>query len=142
MKKLILLSLAVVLCLPVAVYAASIGGAETQGKGRLAVGLDSAFIFDRDLEFKSASGLGATQTIKNTEIDKEYQVMLKPSYGLLDNLDVYAKLGVVDAEGKDESYVGGVKNASDKTTLDTAFSYGFGVKGTYGIGNDWLLYNI
>lgn len=139
MKKLILLSLAVVLCLPVVVYAASIGGAETQGKGRLAVGLDSAFIFDRDLEFKSASGLAANGTLKNVKIDRGYQIMLKPSYGLFDNLDVYAKLGAADYEGKDESYIGGVKDADDKTNTDTDFAYGFGMKGTYGLGNDWLI---
>ncbi|MBU4376692.1 MAG: outer membrane beta-barrel protein [Candidatus Omnitrophica bacterium] len=139
MKRLILLGIVLFLCLPMAVYAASIGGAETQKKGEFAVSLDSAFIFDRDLKFKSASGLGATQTIKNTEIDKGYQIMLKPSYGLFDNLDVYAKLGIADYEVNADNYVGNAKYADDKIDSDTNFAYGFGLKGTYELGNDWLI---
>lgn len=44
----IFLCLALLLCLPLASYAASIGGVETQGQGKFAIGLDQEFVFDRD----------------------------------------------------------------------------------------------
>ncbi len=139
MKKLIVLSLVLFFCSPLAAYAASIGGAETQGQGRLAFGLDTAFIFDRELEFKEATGLAANQEVKNLEMDEAYQAMLKVSYGLLEDLDVYVKLGVADYEGEAEGYVSGVKATDEKLSTDMDFAYGFGLKGICDLGNDWLL---
>ena len=139
MKRIILLSLATLLCLPLAVYAASIGGAETQGQSKFGIGLDTAFVFDRDLKFKSATGLAATQEIKNIEIDDGYQIMLKTSYGLLDNLDIYLKLGMADYEAKAEGYLSGLKWATDKVNSDTKFAYGFGLKGKYELDEGWLI---
>lgn len=139
MKRIIFSALVVFICLPMAVYAASIGGAETQGKGKLSIGADESIVFNKDLKFKSASGLGATQTIKNPEIDKASQEMFKASYGLLDNLDVYVKLGAADYKIKADSYVGSSKYADEKINADTKFAYGFGLKGVYEFGNDWLV---
>ncbi len=139
MKRLILLSLITLLCLPIAVYAASIGGAETQGQDKFALGLDTAFILDRDLEFESATGLPANAEQKNIEIDEAYQIMLKTSYGLLDNVDVYLKLGVADYKIESEAYSAGVKVAEDEINTDTDFAYGFGLKATYELGDDWLV---
>ena len=139
MKKLIVLSFVTLLCLPSSVYAASIGGAETQGQGRLAVGLDTAFVFEKDIKFKSLTvGSAATQEIKNVEMDEAYQVVLKTSYGLLDNLDAYIKLGMADYKIENDNYVLGSKWAEDKTNTDIDFAYGFGLKGTYKFADDWF----
>jgi opacity protein-like surface antigen len=138
-KKLFLLSLITLFCLPVTIYAASIGEAETQGKGKLGIGANESIVFNKDLKFKSASGLGANQTIKNPEIDKAYQTMFKVSYGLLDNLDIYVNLGASDYKVKADSYDGSSKNADEKINSDTSFAYGLGLKTTRELGNDWLL---
>ena len=137
MKKIILLGLVLFLSLPVVAEATSIGGAETQGQERLAVGMDVAFLLDKDLKFKSATGLLATQEIKNVETDKGYQVMLKTSYGLLDNLDAYIKLGLADFEAEDDNYMLGIKWADDIIDSSTDFAYGFGLKGKYELEEDW-----
>lgn len=122
-----------------AVYAASIDGAETQGKGKLGLGIYESFIFSKDLKFKSASGLGATQTLKNAKVDSENETMLKTSYGILDNLDVYFKLGMANSRGKGDNYVGAVKYGDDKSKTGAVFAYGFGLKGVYNLKNDWLV---
>lgn len=139
MRRLIFLSLAVFICLPMAVYAASIGGAETQGQGKIAVGVDQTFVFNRDLKFKSASGLGTGQTLKNVKVDREYETMLKTSYGLLDNLDVYFKLGSENSRGKGDNYVGDSKYGDDKSKTGAVFAYGFGLKGVYELQSNWLI---
>ena len=141
MKKFLVLCFAFVLLVPFVSYAASIGGAETQGKGKVAVGFDSAFIFDRDLKFKSASGLSAAADVKEVEIDKGYQIMLKSSYGLLDNLDVYVKLGTADYDVDAAIYNKntGVKDSSEEINTSTDFAYGFGLKGSYDLTEIWLI---
>lgn len=135
-----ILVLALILCIPLASYAASIGGAETQGKGKIAVATDDSFIFGRDLKFKKSSpALAATEQIKDTEIDSAYQAMLKVSYGVLENIDAYVKLGVADYKVKGDYYRSDSKYAEDKVNTETDFAYGFGLKGTYNLGNDWLV---
>lgn len=165
MKKLILLGLVVVLCLPVAVYAASIGGAETQGQGKFSIGMDQEFVFDRDLKNTQFSfteevtppGGGPVeftgQLSLDSKVDKMYRTMVKANYGLLDNLDVYVKLGTADGESK-SSFSGlldwtdvanplntgqGTFSGSGKSKTDNAFAYGLGMKGTYDLANGWLI---
>ncbi|MCD6094095.1 MAG: outer membrane beta-barrel protein [Candidatus Omnitrophica bacterium] len=152
MKKLILLSLVTLLCMPLTVYAASIGGVETQGAGKFTLGLDQEFVFDRDTKDVSVSEIvettiAATGKLKS-EVDKMYRTMLKISYGLFDNLDVYVKLGMADFEAKgkksgiwENSATGdtGIWEASTKLRGDNAFAYGFGVKGTYPLEDDWII---
>lgn len=141
MKKLILsLGVAVFLCLPMVVYAASIGGAETQGQGKFAIGLDQEFVFDRDLEFDKANwdlAAEGVSSIEKIEIDKLYRTMVKTSYGLTDNLDIYLKLGVADFKAKSDY----TKSNRARTGIydgKNAFAYGFGTKGTSKLG-DWLI---
>ncbi len=157
MRRVILLGLVVVLCLPLSVQAASIGGAETQGQGKFAIGLDQEFIFKRDLKKKtqSFSGTAAGVTLTGSydvkpEIKNMYRTMVKASYGLLEGLDVYVKLGTADGEGRD-SYsgtanwtVGGVRgqgtlSGNDKLKTGNAFAYGAGLKGAYALPGDWLI---
>lgn len=146
MKRIILLSLVIFLCLPLAVYAASIGGAETQGQGKFSIGLDQEFVFDRDMKFKSidpALGPGETLEMK-TEIDKMYRTMVKTNYGVLDNLDVYIKLGIADFESKTnytwrDTTTGDWEKGNMKLKGDNAFAYGFGAKGTYNLEDDLII---
>lgn len=154
MKKLILLSLALFLCLPLASYAASIGGAETQGQGKFSIGLDQEFVFDRDFKKQSETYTWGTFTEEGTwqgEVDKMYRTMVKANYGVLDNLDVYVKLGTANPDYKYKGsgtwtdsagvppFDKGTFTDSCKLKGDSAFAYGFGMKGTYPLENDWLL---
>jgi hypothetical protein len=137
MKKLIVLSLAALFCLPLSSYATSIGGAETQGKGKLAVGLDQEFIFDRDMK---SAGLPYVAEVKDAKIDKLNRTMLKTSYGVFDNLDVYIRLGVAtNGKGEDKEYVSGVYDGMDSYKYKNAFAYGFGLKGTHPLKDGWLI---
>jgi len=131
MKRIIFISLIIFFILTPLSYGASIGGAETQGQGKFSVGVDSTYIFEKKLNFKSASGLAPGDEIENAEINKAYQVTLKTSYGILDNLDAYIKLGVADYTLKDETYNGGVKTAESKANTDFGPIYGLGLKGVY-----------
>ncbi len=143
MKKLILLGLVVVLCLPLAVYAASIGGVETQGQGKFAIGLDQEFVFDRDMELKSMDpGIEKGELETKTEIDSMYRTMVKASYGVLENLDIFVKLGTADFKGKMDwtwREGGDWEKGTMKIKGDNAFAYGFGAKGTYNLKNDWII---
>lgn len=137
MKRLIVLSLAF-LCMPIASYAASIGGAETTGKGKIALGLDTEYIFGKDWKFKSATLLPANQTIKDIETEKGYYAGMKAAYGLLDNLDIYVRAGASDYRVKSQIFTGSTAGDKLKFDTDTDFAYGFGLKGTYNL-NEWLL---
>ncbi len=140
MKRLILLVMAALLCLPAAVYAASIGGAETQGKGRIGVGFDSSFVFDRDFKSQNTSVSGASYKIKDMKIDQGYEEMTKISYGLLDWLDVYARLGAETAGSKGNIYdSAGVKQYTTKSKGVWGFAWGFGLKAEHPLKNNWLI---
>lgn len=126
-KKLLILVLAIFLCLlPVAIYAASIGGAETQSKEKVGVSVDQEFVFGRDLKHQSGlEGVGSGIEIKNMS-----RTMAKISYGLLDNLDIYTKLGTADVKIKGPGFTAKTSNA---------FAWAIGAKGTYEFAEDWLL---
>lgn len=178
MRKLILLSLITLLCLPVIVYAASIGGAETQGQGKFSIGMDQEFVFDKDMkdltlgdaedydytrnilidgvptDLDLIGGISAFKTKIN--IDNMSRSLIKLSYGVLDHLDIFVRLG--EANFKDK-----VKGeASDSGTFNdpisgnsgtyagivedigtfkgkSAFAWGLGAKGVYPLENDWFL---
>jgi len=158
MKRLIVLGIVVFLCLPLFVYAASIGGVETQGQGKFSISLDQEFVFDRDMKDKKEvwqwdpDGPGPAPLLdcssrEEVEIDKMYRTMVKVSYGVLDNFDVYLKLGTADFESKakfvetwsSESMSDILEESQIKIKGDNAFAYGFGAKGTYDLENDWLI---
>jgi len=149
MKRIIFSALAVILCLPMAVYAAGIGGAETQGKDKFSISLDQEFIFDKDIKDISEDWTEGTLVVtgKDTpEVDSMNRTMVKASYGMLDNVDVYVKLGTADADFKMKgsgTWVDGVDtgtwNGTVKMEGDNAFAYGFGAKGTYNLNDDWII---
>ena len=141
MKKLIGLGLAALLLLPAAAYAASVGGAETVGQGEFSIGLDQEFVFDRDMKFYKTS-FPITPGKRLMEIDKIYRSMLKASYGVFDNLDIYVKLGVADFKATRKWYSlmdPTWEQAREKCKGKNAFAYGVGFKGTYIMEDGWLI---
>ncbi len=139
MTKLIILFLALLLCLPGVSYAASIGGAKTQGQGKLGISAEWSYIFNRDLKFQSATDRDSDYTVKNYEIDKGYNAIGKVSYGIFDAMDIYVKLGVADYDVKGDMLESGSKYAADKYATDSDFLYGGGVKFSYEIENNWII---
>jgi len=138
MRRLIFLGMVLFLCLPLVAKAASIGGPETGGKGKVSVGLDQDYIFDR--EFKTVID-SDTQISFKSKIDGLDRTMAKVSYGILDNLDAYVKLGVAGGKSK-TTYGGGSEgidvSGSGKAKIGCGFAYGFGLKGTYNLPHDWF----
>ena len=151
MKKILAVGLIAALFFPVLAYASSIGGAETQGQGKINVGYDGEYVFDRDFKEKKGSyvdDLSDEYTADSisvewktaVEIDEMYRNMVKISYGVLDNLDIYVKLGTADLELKqtytesgsipDAEWAGVLEKGTSKMDADTAFAYGIGAKGT------------
>ncbi|MBN2374722.1 porin family protein [bacterium] len=152
--KCIVFCLALCLCLPYAVQAASIGGGKTQGKGTFSFGLEQELAFDWDAKSLTETEVDGTYSdteVIKIELDKMYRTMLKASYGLLDTLDIFIKLGMVDAdyEGKVTGTWADTGNAPprDKGTFsgsaklkgESAFGYGFGMKGANNLGDNWFV---
>lgn len=178
MKKLSFLCLAFLLCLPFVSYAASIGGAETQGKGKFSIGMDEELVFDRDFkdvtlnDGRAYTGIttiliggvptdlnvtGALDNSKNkSNIDSMSRPMIKLSYGVLDNLDLFVRLGEANFKhkikgeqvdtgtfdepisGNSGTYSGVIENRGTFTGK-SAFVWGLGAKGVYPLKNDWSL---
>ena len=112
MKKFLALCVVVLLSLPLAAYAAAIGGAETLGKGEVSVGLDQEMVFGgkfrgiswSDGEADNGDYWEEAEKI-NLQVEQSYRSLTKISYGLLDNLDIYARIGMVRPSFKfKESY--------------------------------------
>lgn len=147
MRRMMLFVMALFLALPLCSYASSIGGAETQGKGKVGIGLDQEFVFDRDMKLKDGwwweLDSGDTGERAKTEIDSAYRTMVKASYGVLDNLDIYVKLGTADFKSTSNITTKYPDGSYDIDTIKTkgnnAFAYGFGAKGTYNLKNDWII---
>jgi len=126
------------------VDAISVGSPETQGKGKISVSSDNSFIFDRKFKFKGAENIDPKplEDVFGADIESGYQVMLKTSYGVLDNLDVYAKLGWADY--KIDSIFQGTRPTGTYSfpfimNTDSNLAWGLGMKGKHELGNDWLL---
>lgn len=139
MKKLLFVGLMVSLCLCLAmpVYSASVGGAETQGKGKIGVGIDQDFIFNRDMKHtKGADGVDWGKV----NIDSMSRTTGKISYGLLDNLDVYTKLGIAGSKIKGKTNDPWLGSEADYgADTNNAFVWGLGAKATYEFTENWLL---
>lgn len=179
MKRFLLFSL-MILIIPAFSYAASIGGAETQGKGKFSIGMDEEIVFDRDFKditlndgraytgtitvIPGSDGVpigldvtGAKGDTKNkTNIDNMSRPMIKLSYGVLDNLDLFVRLGEANFKqkikgeqvdtgtfvdpGSDNSgtYSGVIENKGTFTGK-SALAWGLGAKGVMPLKNDWSL---
>jgi hypothetical protein len=139
MKKFLVLGLAIVLFSPQSLYAASIGGAETLGQGKLAVGFDQEFGFNRKMKFQKASEIEANTEYKDAKVNEFYRSMGKISYGVIDNIDVYAKLGVANYDAEGKQYRDGAYRGKVDYDGKYAFAYGFGLKGTHNFQDGWLV---
>jgi opacity protein-like surface antigen len=138
MAKLIILFLASILCLQGVSYAASIGGAETQGQGKLSIGKDAELIFSRDLKYHKSDWVRPGRELKNVEIGKMYYTMGKISYGVVDKLDIYVRLGAANFDTEAKQCQSGVYRGKIDTDGKYAFAYGFGLKGMHNFENNWL----
>lgn len=141
MKTFIIATVSVLLCLPLTAHAASIGAAQTQGKSKISIGVDQEFMFHRDLKFRKETGysIDSEYTLENVEINDMYRTMFKANYGIIDNLDIYVRLGATNLKEQDEWYYNGNYDSRQNLTGKYAFAYGAGVKGTYPLANQWLI---
>ncbi len=132
MKKLILLSLIMVLCLPLTVYAAGIGGPPTGGQFKFNIGMDQDVVFDRDLKPSNIVVMMPLDVAVTCDIKKMYRSMLNVSFGVFDFLDVYVKLGVADYKFKAD-LINNFGFPLGDATLNSkwGFAYGGGLKGAY-----------
>ena len=155
------------LILPLVSYASVIGSVKTVGKGKLGIGVDGDYVFDRDLSpgawttnqtiFSESAGavqiLNRNWDISKPKIDSMYRAAGKVSYGLLDDLDVYLKLGTSQEQIKSSlSGSGSVEipsfaiklpiilhDGTLKYDTDNAFTYGGGIKLTHEFSDGWII---
>lgn len=158
MNKAIIVSIALFLLLPVASYAASIGGAKTSGQGNFRTTVDIELGFDRDLDIDSATQKDFQDgnliqkndwedgfKFEDAEFSKMNRVMAKLSYGIIDTLDVYARVGIASYEGEmDLSSLeepNGYGSTEEFTFGDEGTSpvWGLGLKSAYDFGDNWLV---
>ena len=140
MKKLILLSLMTLLCLPLTVYAAGIGGPPTGGQFKFNIGWDNEYNFNRDIKPSEVIVLIERDVIANCEIKNMYRSMLNISFGVFDFLDVYIKLGTADYKFKTDAIDQfGFPLGEARFNTKCGFAYGAGVKGAYGFKNGLLV---
>ncbi|OQX84779.1 MAG: hypothetical protein B6D55_08435 [Candidatus Omnitrophica bacterium 4484_70.2] len=118
--------------------AANLNTPATVGEGKFEVGLDYQYIFDKDLKYKSGYELDPGESVYGVEIDDLYRVLVRGSYGITDNVDVYVLLGTADAEVKGAAFVGGV-TWDYRMKTDNAFAYGGGLKFSYPVYENWIL---
>ncbi len=154
MKKMALI-IFFVICLPFVSYAASIGGALTQGKGKFAIGIDSDYVFKKEFKNRNVydgfGGIATYNAVLHTEIKGGlYREMVKLSYGIIDNLDIYVKVGMAQIIGIRQNGEGpltflgfpGSLYASNDIQSEVAPAYGAGIKGKVNLPgrlSNWML---
>ena len=116
--------------------AASVGSPETQGQGKIAAGLDWSYVFNRDLDYKTATRPAGNDSYsaENFRIDRGYNVAGKISYGIFDALDIYVKLGAANYDFK-----GDVKKVEENLSAGNVFLYGGGIKFVYELEHGWII---
>jgi opacity protein-like surface antigen len=140
MKKFILLGLMVLFGLPLAAYAAPVGGPPGQG---LTIGLGQEGVFDRDLKpsaIVSPVAIGTINGRPGCNIRHMYRTMLHVGYGIFDFLEVYVKLGGADYKFRsDIEDQFGNPTGDVKVNTKWGFAYGAGLKGAYAFKNGLLV---
>ncbi len=130
LRKIFFLGVVFSVCCSSTVFAAGINGAKTSGKGKFSIGADQEFLFDRNMNTGMYDN-GDTEFKADFEVSR---TMLKAAFGILDNVDIYAKVGVADFKGDsnvkyfDDAWVGGVDIGKWKQNGETAPAYGVGMK--------------
>lgn len=116
MRRWIALSLAFVLCVPFASYAAPVGNiaspAVEKGKFGIKAGAEADFVFSRELDVED----------EDVELEANFYTA-KISYTLLDRLDIYAILGSLSGAEVTEKY----GSTTLKYGVDDAFVWGAGL---------------
>lgn len=139
MKKLVgFLCVSILLIPAMRVEAVGIGEAETQGQGELSVAIEQEIVFERDMELKSISPDVGTQAT-DMKFDEMYRTDVKISYGMLDNFDIFVKLGGASFEMEEEWRTTTPEVGSIKDDAETSFMWGIGMKGTLSLEDDWML---
>jgi outer membrane protein W len=142
MKRILGLIMAAVLFSGVGYASAStIGGAETSGQGIVAAAFEQEVVFERKMrqDKGKTTGVAEGQDISSKpKIEGMNTSLVKISYGLLDNLDVYVKLGGGNVKTTGDWLIEDV-GGSMKLKSDYGFTYGLGAKGTYNLTDDWFV---
>ncbi len=154
MKKLTIFILSIILACPLFSYAASIGGALTQGKGKFSVGLEAEYISNRETADESIDSTERTggPTIlafeENIKFDNFWRGTAKLSYGIFNYLDIYARIGesgfnygkmnivngMIISPGPSGPFYG-----SAKIKGKNGLVWAVGLKGSYPILKTWYL---
>jgi len=122
--------------------AASVGSPQTQGKGKIAVGAEWSYIFNRDLSFKKASRPSGHDTDQplNFKISRGRNVVAKASYGLFDSLDIYIKLGAANYNLQGDVFVGDTRRVGESlSSPGDSFLYGAGFKWARELKKGWII---
>ncbi len=129
------------LMLAIAAQAASIGGPETQGQGKIALEAEWDGIFRRDLTFQSASRPPHHENDQpeNFRINGGNHYAGKLTCGVFDFLDLYVKLGAADYRLAGDVFVNDVPAVSENLWASTALLYGGGAKLAYAIAESWII---
>jgi hypothetical protein len=125
MLKKVFLTCLMLAVVPAAVFALTIDGTQTQGKGTVAVGLGSEYIIKKDLNLKLNPSTGYYSEAKLLNL---YRAYLRPSLGIMDGVDIYTRFGITDFSEREK--VNGIKQ---KTEAQQAFLTGVGLKVSYEI---------
>ena len=149
MRKIIIFISAILLINPLFIYAASIGGALTQGKGKFSIGLDGEYISERKTDnqsFDSAAVTGNPFLLfeENIKLENFWRGTVKLSYGIINNLDVYLRVGESGFNYGRVDIVNGsyplgalFGDAKIKGANDLVWAAGF--KGTYPLPKEWYV---
>ncbi|MCX5751587.1 MAG: hypothetical protein NT099_07985 [Candidatus Saganbacteria bacterium] len=118
-------------------YSMDIGGFQTVGvnKWKLTGGLD--FVNNKDAHWAN----GLTPLNPGEQLTTGFsiaQAMARVSYGVLNNLDVYAKAGTANIYGSARKLSSGVLQYRDQINAWSVPTYGFGVK-VNSKWNNWLI---
>jgi opacity protein-like surface antigen len=145
MKKIMLtgLILAVVVVFGTVRSAYCASDSETQ-TGRLSIGLEEDYIFDRDMEHGDISmPTDVTIVKKKMEVKDLGMTMLHAGYQVSPNLNVYANLGVTNGNGgfdmkSNGTWTGGTFTEKENYEEDNSFAWGAGLKLCFPLGNNWI----
>ncbi|MDD5679616.1 MAG: hypothetical protein PHI59_00010 [Candidatus Omnitrophica bacterium] len=140
-SRLLFVSIVMVVMTAVPAGAASVGDPETQGKNKVAAGIEWSYVFGRDLDFIKAVRPPGRQNDRplNFRISKGQDLVSRISYGLFKAVDIYIKLGVVHYDFKGDVFVGNKKTVEEKLTGGDSFLYGGGFKLAYEIKPGWIV---
>ena len=153
----------------VTAHAAAIGGAETIGKGKFSVGAGGEFIADRKMDTDEwvmkfdvieDAGPGSVYNehyqyfmeVFQQEIVKNNSVIGTVQYGVLDNLDIYVKVGSRDYETRARFQSTGrvtvpgmlntlmsARNGLIEQKTQSGIVWGLGGRGTVDIVDGWFI---